>query len=52
MYTQQAMHCEDCEGSGEKIDPAKMCKTCKGKKVKVEKKTLKVEVDKGAPHGE
>ena len=29
-----------------------MCKTCNGKKVKQDKKTLKVEVERGAPHGE
>jgi DnaJ-class molecular chaperone len=29
-----------------------MCKTCTGKKIKKEKKTIMVEVDKGAPNGE
>ena len=29
-----------------------MCKDCKGKKIKKEKKKLNVEVDKGAPNGE
>lgn len=34
------------------IDPTKKCKTCNGKKIKKEMKKLKVEIDKGAPHGE
>lgn len=29
-----------------------MCKTCTGKKIKKEKKSIMVEVDKGAPNGE
>lgn len=46
------MQCEDCNGEGEVIDKAKRCKTCMGKKIKKETKTLKVEVDKGTPNGE
>lgn len=34
------------------IDPAKKCKTCNGKKIKKEMKKMKVEIDKGAPHGD
>lgn len=34
------------------MDPSKMCKDCKGKKVKKENKVLKVEIDKGSPNGE
>lgn len=34
------------------MDPTKICKTCNGKKLKKESKTLTVEVDKGAPNGE
>ena len=34
------------------IDPTKKCKVCNGKKIKKETKKLKVEIDKGAPHGE
>lgn len=52
MYSQRSGPCDECNGQGESIDPAKKCKTCNGKKVKDEKKKLKVEVDKGAPHGE
>jgi DnaJ family protein A protein 2 len=52
MYSQQTGRCDDCGGKGETIDPAKMCKPCQGKKIKKEKKTIQVEVDKGAPNGE
>lgn len=34
------------------IDESKQCDNCKGKKIVKENKTLKVEIDKGAPHGE
>lgn len=52
MYSQRTAPCDECGGKGEVIDPAKMCKDCKGKKIKKEKKKLNVEVDKGAPSGE
>jgi len=52
MYTQQTGPCDECDGKGETIDKAKMCKPCNGKKVQKEKKKLKVEIDKGAPNGE
>lgn len=52
MYSQRTAPCDDCGGKGESIDPAKMCKDCKGKKIKKEKKKLAVEVDKGAPASE
>jgi DnaJ-class molecular chaperone len=52
MYSQRTGPCDECNGQGESIDPSKKCKTCNGKKIKSEKKVLKVEVDKGAPHGE
>mmetsp|Transcript_38948 Transcript_38948/g.37277 ORF Transcript_38948/g.37277 Transcript_38948/m.37277 type:complete len:207 (+) Transcript_38948:460-1080(+) len=52
MYSQRTGPCEECGGVGESIDPAKKCKTCNGKKINKEMKKLKVEVDKGAPHGE
>lgn len=52
MYSQRTGPCDECNGQGEQVDPAKRCKTCVGKKIMKEKKTLKVEVDKGAPHGE
>lgn len=52
MYSQQTGPCDECSGKGETIDPAKMCKTCSGKKIKKETKKIAVEVDKGAPNGE
>lgn len=52
MYSQSTGPCEECGGTGEIIDMAKRCKVCKGKKVKRDKKTLSVEVDKGSPNGE
>lgn len=52
MMSQSTGPCDECEGQGEMINLAKRCKTCKGKKVKKDKKTLDVEIDKGAPNGE
>ena len=49
MYSQSTGPCEDCNGQGEMINMEKRCKTCKGKKVKRDKKKLKVEMDKGSP---
>lgn len=52
MYTQQSGPCDECGGKGETIDKKKMCKPCNGKKVQKERKSLKIEIDKGAPNGE
>ena len=52
MYSQRTGPCDECDGRGQSIDPTKLCKTCNGKKVKKENKTIKVEIDKGAPNGE
>lgn len=52
MYSQRTGPCDECDGKGESIDPAKKCKTCNGKKIQKDKKKLKVEIDKGAPNGE
>jgi DnaJ family protein A protein 2 len=52
MYSQRTGPCDECNGRGQSIDPKKICKTCNGKKIKKESKTLQVEVDKGAPNGE
>lgn len=52
MYSQRTGPCDECGGKGQSIDPSKMCKACSGKKIKKENKTLKVEIDKGAPNGE
>jgi len=34
------------------MDEKKKCKTCLGKKVLKEKKSINVELDKGTPHGD
>ena len=52
MYSQRTGPCDECNGQGESIDEKKKCKTCNGKKIKKEKKTIKCEIDKGAPNGE
>lgn len=52
MYSQSTGPCDDCHGQGEMINPEKRCKDCKGKKVKKERKKVKVEMDKGSPNGE
>jgi DnaJ-class molecular chaperone len=52
MYSQRTGPCDECDGKGNTMDPSKVCKTCNGKKIKKEKKTLKVEIDKGSPNGE
>jgi DnaJ family protein A protein 2 len=52
MYSQRTGPCDECGGKGESIDPSKMCKDCKGKKIKKETKKLTVEIDKGAPNGD
>lgn len=52
MYSQRTGPCDECQGKGQMIDPAKQCKTCMGKKIKKESKTITVEIDKGAPNGE
>lgn len=52
MYSQRTGPCDECSGSGNIMDPAKICKTCTGKKVKKDVKKIKVEIDKGSPNGE
>jgi len=52
MYSQSTGPCDECNGQGEMIDMEKRCKTCKGKKVKKDRKKLSVEIDKGSPNGE
>ena len=52
MYSQRQGPCDDCSGTGEKINEKSRCKECKGKKVNKEKTILEVQVEKGAPHGE
>ena len=52
MYSQTTGPCDECNGQGEMVDMEKRCKTCKGKKVKKDRKKINVEIDKGAPTGE
>jgi len=41
--------CSDCQGEGTCYDKANQCKTCKGKKINLEKKTVEVPIEQGAP---
>jgi DnaJ homolog subfamily A member 2 len=52
MYSQSTQPCDDCDGAGEIINLEKRCKTCKGKKIKRDKKKIEQEIDKGCPHKE
>lgn len=52
MYTQSSGPCDDCRGTGEIIDAKNKCKTCEGKKVIKEVKTIDVEIDKGSPNNQ
>jgi len=42
--------CTDCQGEGTCYDKASQCKTCKGKKINIEKKTVEVPIEQGAPN--
>ena len=44
MIQQIQSPCSDCGAQGEKIDPAKRCKTCSGKKTVRDKKILEVNI--------
>lgn len=48
---QQTVQCPDCDGEGQVIKPKDRCTECKGQKVKQEKKTLEVHIEKGAADG-
>ena len=50
---QQMQHpCNECRGTGEKINDKDRCPQCKGEKVVQEKKVLEVVVDKGMQNGQ
>jgi len=51
VITKQQVRCEDCNGEGESIPYKDKCKTCNGQKVKEEKKTLTIEIEKGTKDG-
>jgi DnaJ family protein A protein 2 len=44
--------CNDCDGTGEIIDPKHKCKVCNAKKVVSERKVLEVHIDKGMKGGQ
>jgi len=48
---QQQQECDKCDGKGEVIDPKFLCKTCNGRRLREEKKTLPVEIDRGMKDG-
>ena len=52
MLQQIQQPCQDCEGTGEVVNPKDRCKTCVGKKVVSEKKFLEVHIDKGMKGGQ
>jgi DnaJ family protein A protein 2 len=45
-------HCDDCSGEGEVCSAKDRCKDCQGEKIKKEKKTLEVHINKGMKNGE
>jgi DnaJ family protein A protein 2 len=47
FVTQVRKTCPQCEGQGKSVDKKFLCKTCSGKKVVSEKKTLDVHIDVG-----
>ncbi|KAI6111540.1 hypothetical protein EV401DRAFT_1990345 [Pisolithus croceorrhizus] len=52
MIQQIQSACDDCNGTGEVINPKDRCSQCKGKKVIPEKKILEVHIDKGMKGGQ
>ncbi|KAI6028293.1 hypothetical protein F5J12DRAFT_804378 [Pisolithus orientalis] len=52
MIQQIQSSCDDCNGTGEVINPKDRCSQCKGKKVLPEKKILEVHIDKGMKGGQ
>lgn len=49
---QSQIHCNECNGEGEKIDPKDRCVECNGKKVTRDRKILEVHIDKGMKDGQ
>ncbi|KAF9218519.1 hypothetical protein BS17DRAFT_791248 [Gyrodon lividus] len=52
MIQQMQSSCDECNGTGEFINPKDRCSNCKGKKVMPEKKILEVHIDKGMKGGQ
>lgn len=51
MYTQSQAHCDSCAGSGERIEKAHICKTCRGNKLESRRERVEVSVPPGVPDG-
>lgn len=52
MMQQIQQPCNECEGTGEMMNPKDRCKTCHGKKTISERKVLEVHIDKGMKSGQ
>ncbi|RXK36245.1 chaperone regulator [Tremella mesenterica] len=52
MMQQIQQPCNECEGTGEVMDPKDRCKSCNGKKTISERKVLEVHIDKGMKSGQ
>ena len=50
MVQQTQAQCDKCGGQGIAVAEADKCKTCKMKRVKVEKTSLKIKIEKGMAH--
>lgn len=51
MITQQQVMCQNCSGTGSKIDPKDKCKECDAKRTVSKKVPLKVTIERGMKHG-
>jgi len=52
FITQMRKPCSACEGQGKSVDDKFICKSCTGKKVQTETKTLEVHIDVGMKNGQ
>jgi len=52
MIQQIQTVCHDCQGQGERVNPADRCKNCQGKKIIKDKKIIQIHVDRGMQDGE
>lgn len=52
MVQQIQQQCNECEGSGQMMNPKDRCKTCNAKKIVSERKVLEVHIDKGMKNGQ
>ncbi|ORY28306.1 hypothetical protein BCR39DRAFT_535402 [Naematelia encephala] len=52
MMQQIQQPCNECEGTGEIMNPKDRCKNCNGKKTLSERKVLEVHIDKGMKSGQ